>query len=256
MPPSQLNRQRPRRMAGCVSHPAVQTVRRQIQRGPLLQQHIGCEWRVGLQYQTHAQEQTAKPARGAKSHGLLLQVVVQITRMCNDGRSRQRTQTSGAASMVHMGVGDDHAEGQDRNTDDGVVLHSGESMRCIGLAVLTQTKARAKPRPLRIAVLAYAGCMGTQVFGISEVLRLAADIGHTAGGSTALPFDIQVIGLHGRRVSIAGGNAIATQRPVGALDLLIVPGLEAALPRGGRGGKRCDAGRRRCDHHGRGQFRV
>jgi transcriptional regulator GlxA family with amidase domain len=89
-----------------------------------------------------------------------------------------------------------------------------------------QPEARTKPHPLRIAVLAYAGCMGTQVFGISEVLRLAADIGRTDGGGIALPFDIQVIGLHGRLVTIAGGNTIATQRPVGAFDLLIVPGLE------------------------------
>lgn len=90
----------------------------------------------------------------------------------------------------------------------------------------TQTKARPRQRPMRVAVLAYAGCMGTQVFGLSEVLRLGADICRTQGARTALPFDIQVVGLHGRWVSIAGGNAIATQRPVGRFDLLIVPGLE------------------------------
>ena len=79
---------------------------------------------------------------------------------------------------------------------------------------------------MRIAVLAYGGCMGTQVFGISEVLRLAADIARTQGGGPAVPFDIQVIGLHARLVTIAGGNAIATHKPSGSFDLLIVPGLE------------------------------
>lgn len=88
------------------------------------------------------------------------------------------------------------------------------------------TKTSLKRRPMRIAVLAYAGCMGTQVFGIAEVLRLAADIDRTRDGSVATPFDIQVVGLHRRLVTIAGGNVIATQRPTGRLDLLIVPGLE------------------------------
>ncbi len=87
-------------------------------------------------------------------------------------------------------------------------------------------KAPAKRRPMRIAVLAYAGCMGTQVFGIAEVLRLAADIGRTHSGSVATPFDIEVVGLHRRLVTIAGGNVIATCRPTGRYDLLIVPGLE------------------------------
>jgi len=83
-----------------------------------------------------------------------------------------------------------------------------------------------KGKPLRIAVLAYPGCMGTQVFGISEVLRLAADIGRTQGDKPVAPFDITVIGLNGRLVTIAGGNRIAAQRPTGHFDLLIVPGLE------------------------------
>jgi transcriptional regulator GlxA family with amidase domain len=81
-------------------------------------------------------------------------------------------------------------------------------------------------RPLRIAVLAYAGCMGTQVFGISELLRLAADIAHTFHGRAATPFEIEIVGLRGRGVVIAGGVGIATRRPSGRYDLLVVPGLE------------------------------
>ena len=81
-------------------------------------------------------------------------------------------------------------------------------------------------RPLRVAVLAYAGCMGTQVFGIAEVLRLGADIAKTLRPDPAPAFDIQIVGLRGRSATIAGGVAIATQAPKGHFDLLIVPGLE------------------------------
>lgn len=79
---------------------------------------------------------------------------------------------------------------------------------------------------LRIAILAYTGCMGTQVFGIAEVLRIASDLGGVLGGRTDKPFDIEVIGLSGRRATIAGGVSISTRRPRGHFDLLIVPGLE------------------------------
>ena len=81
-------------------------------------------------------------------------------------------------------------------------------------------------RPLRVAVLAYAGCMGTQVFGIAETLRLGADIAKTLHPKQTFAFDIQIIGLHGRCATIAGGVAITTQAPKGHFDLLIVPGLE------------------------------
>lgn len=81
-------------------------------------------------------------------------------------------------------------------------------------------------KPLRIAVLAYPGCMGTQVFGISEVLRLAVDIADTLRQRAHRPFDLQVIGLRGTEATIAGGITISTRRPRGHFDLLIVPGLE------------------------------
>lgn len=81
-------------------------------------------------------------------------------------------------------------------------------------------------RRLRIAILAYAGCMGMQVFGISEVLRIGSDMGDMLEGRQDKPFDIQVIGLSGRRVNIAGGISIAISRPRSSFDLLIVPGLE------------------------------
>ncbi len=81
-------------------------------------------------------------------------------------------------------------------------------------------------KPLRIAVLAYPGCMGTQVFGITEVLRVAVDIADTLRQPPHRPFELQLIGLRGPSVTIAGGITISTRPPRGHVHLLIVPGLE------------------------------
>lgn len=80
--------------------------------------------------------------------------------------------------------------------------------------------------PFRIALLLYQGCMGTQVFGVAEVLRIGMDIGASLGEPKTPAFDIELIGLSGRQVNIAGGISVAARRPTGAYDLLIVPGLE------------------------------
>ncbi|MES2933306.1 MAG: helix-turn-helix domain-containing protein [Pseudomonadota bacterium] len=79
---------------------------------------------------------------------------------------------------------------------------------------------------LRIAILAYDGCMGTQVFGIADVLRIGSDIARGFGETRPQPFDVHVIALTRRQVTLAGGIVIGAKRPAGRFDLLIVPGLE------------------------------
>ncbi len=90
--------------------------------------------------------------------------------------------------------------------------------------------ARAKTtkttRPLRIAVLAYAGCMGTEIFGVADVLLIASHLARALGRATAPAFDVQVVAPVGRTVAVAGGFTVGVQRPAGVYDLLIVPGLE------------------------------
>ena len=89
-------------------------------------------------------------------------------------------------------------------------------------------------RPLRIAILAYPGCMGTEIFVVADVLLIA---GHIAASlqrarrrpvaiAAVAPFEIEVIGLAGRSVTVAGGLTVGAQRPSGRYDLLVVPGLE------------------------------
>jgi transcriptional regulator GlxA family with amidase domain len=83
---------------------------------------------------------------------------------------------------------------------------------------------------VRIAVLAYPGCMPTQLFGIADVLRIASDIGGGLGGRPQQPVEIELIGLKGRQVKVAGGQTVQVNRPVGPYDLVIVPGLGIQRP--------------------------
>jgi transcriptional regulator GlxA family with amidase domain len=87
-----------------------------------------------------------------------------------------------------------------------------------------------KKKPLRIAILAYETCMGTEIFGFIDVLLIATHLaGHMAkppGRVNPPPFDVQVVGLQGRTVTVAGGIALGVRQPRGVFDLLVVPGPE------------------------------
>ena len=58
-------------------------------------------------------------------------------------------------------------------------------------------------RTWRIAVLAYPGSMGTQVFGMTELLRLALDLAEARNPGAHPLLDVQIVGLRGRSVAIA-----------------------------------------------------
>jgi hypothetical protein len=53
-------------------------------------------------------------------------------------------------------------------------------------------------KTFRIAILAYPGCMAAQVFAISDVLGIAADIDAGLGQTRRLRFELQVIAMAGR----------------------------------------------------------
>ena len=82
----------------------------------------------------------------------------------------------------------------------------------------------------RLAVLAYQGCMPTQLFGIADVLRIAEDIGRGMGLPHQRQVAVELIGLDGRPITVAGGQSVQVKRPRGHVDLLIVPGLEIRRP--------------------------
>lgn len=83
-----------------------------------------------------------------------------------------------------------------------------------------------RSRPLRIAILAYAGCMATEIFAVADVLLIATHVARAMRKSASPPFEVEVVGFGGRTVTVAGGFSVGVQKPAGVYDLLIVPGLE------------------------------
>lgn len=80
---------------------------------------------------------------------------------------------------------------------------------------------------IRIAVLAYQGCMGMEVFGLCDTLLVANRVAQVLEGRAAPLFEVSVISLSGLDVGVAGGLRIGTRRPARKLpDLLVIPGME------------------------------
>lgn len=80
----------------------------------------------------------------------------------------------------------------------------------------------------RIAILAFDGCMGMEVFGIADTLLLANRVAQAIDGAGRAPlFEVSVVSLEGAGVVAAGGIRIGTARPARRRpDLIIVPGME------------------------------
>lgn len=82
----------------------------------------------------------------------------------------------------------------------------------------------------RIAVLAYDGCMGMEVFGLCDTLLVANRVAqaldeHDRAGVPL--FEVALISVAGADVIAAGGLRIGTRRAARkAPDLLVVPGME------------------------------
>ncbi|WP_245667577.1 GlxA family transcriptional regulator [Actinomadura macra] len=75
---------------------------------------------------------------------------------------------------------------------------------------------------LRVGVLAYPGCFASEVFGVPDLLTMAAHIAgpHQAG------YAVSVVSPR-RRVAASGGAALAVSPPR-EVDVLVVPGFEFA----------------------------
>lgn len=78
---------------------------------------------------------------------------------------------------------------------------------------------------VRIALLAYPGCMGLQLFSVADILAIGADLAHAP-----IPLEVQWVSMHGRRVLLSGGTSIETVKPTGRYDVLIVPGFGLSRP--------------------------
>ena len=74
----------------------------------------------------------------------------------------------------------------------------------------------------RIAILAYNGCLPTELFAIVDTLRITADIAN----DSAVQLEVGIVALDGKEVTVAGGTRMMFRRPRGKFDFLIVPGME------------------------------
>ncbi|WP_418959497.1 GlxA family transcriptional regulator [Streptomyces tritici] len=79
--------------------------------------------------------------------------------------------------------------------------------------------------PLRVGVLAYPGCFASEVYGVPDLLAMAAHVA-AARGQAAPAHEVTVLSPR-RRVTAAGGPVldVSALRPV---DVLIVPGFACA----------------------------
>lgn len=76
---------------------------------------------------------------------------------------------------------------------------------------------------LRIGVLAYPGCLGSEVFGVIDLLTIAGHVARAARPASPT-FDTRVVSPR-RKVLATGGVAIGAG-PVREVDVLVVPGFE------------------------------
>ncbi|WP_040796155.1 GlxA family transcriptional regulator [Nocardia higoensis] len=79
---------------------------------------------------------------------------------------------------------------------------------------------------MRIAILAYEGCFASEVFAVSDFLRIA---NHVASGNGAAPADLfrtSVVAASPEPVAAAGGFTIGASAWHDRFDLLVVPGFE------------------------------
>lgn len=89
-----------------------------------------------------------------------------------------------------------------------------------------ETAGRAStPDRVRIAVLGYDGCLGMQVFGLVDVLRMAAGIERSLGQPARRRLEVEICSAAGGTVVLAGGATVQARRLRGRPDLLVVPGF-------------------------------
>jgi transcriptional regulator GlxA family with amidase domain len=109
-----------------------------------------------------------------------------------------------------------------------LAAHGNIDYILFNIAKSLQMPSNLAPKPLRIAILAYPGCMGLEIFGVADLLLVANLVAKAMGKAPEQAFEVHVVGLQGRMVKAAGGIEIGIKRPRGVYDLLIVPGLEVS----------------------------
>lgn len=79
---------------------------------------------------------------------------------------------------------------------------------------------------MRISVLAYDGCLGFEIFGLTDVLLLANRISDAGAKKRPPPFAVEIIGVGVEMVTLAGGARLSVARATTRADLLVVPAFD------------------------------
>jgi transcriptional regulator GlxA family with amidase domain len=79
-----------------------------------------------------------------------------------------------------------------------------------------------------ISLLAYPGCMGTELFALSDLLLIANHMAAALEPGRHEPFRARVVAAHAGEVLLAGGMRVLAGKLPARTDLLVVPGLEVS----------------------------
>ncbi len=79
---------------------------------------------------------------------------------------------------------------------------------------------------MRIGIVAYEGCFATEVFAVSDFLRIANHVARDNGTAAGALFRTSVVAASPEPVTVAGGFTIEARPWRHGFDLLVVPGFE------------------------------
>jgi transcriptional regulator GlxA family with amidase domain len=79
---------------------------------------------------------------------------------------------------------------------------------------------------MKITALAYDGCLGAELFGFTDLLRLANRVAIHRDANRPPPFEVSIACVADRTVTLAGGLKVTGQPPGKNADLLVVPGFD------------------------------
>lgn len=79
-----------------------------------------------------------------------------------------------------------------------------------------------------VAVLVYPGCMGMEVFALTDLVLMANHLASHMQPARVDALRVRLVTLRASPVAIAGGLSVVAQRLRGRPDLIVVPGLEVS----------------------------
>ncbi len=80
-------------------------------------------------------------------------------------------------------------------------------------------------QPFVVDVLLYEGCVASEAFAVTDVLRMANTLAMQQGFSRTELFKVSLVSIDGCSVCVSAGVTIAAMHPSTSANLIVVPGL-------------------------------